>query len=99
MPETAEEISEKPEVRKELARATGEKKPGEKVRARATDKFWFITHAILIASFAVFYFLLGSKLIPLLPAHLDLARRILRGAALIVVVLAIAKSISVYALG
>jgi len=44
MPETAEEISEKPEIRKELERAAGEK-PREKVKARGTDKFWFVTHA------------------------------------------------------
>jgi hypothetical protein len=40
MPETVEKISEKPEVREELARTAGEK-PREKVKARARDKFWF----------------------------------------------------------
>jgi small-conductance mechanosensitive channel len=99
MPETAEQISEKPEVRKELARTTGEKKPTEKVKARGTDKFWFVTHALLLIGCAALYFFLGSKLMPLSPSHLDLARRLLRSAALIVIVLAIAKAISVYALG
>src|SRR6266404_8287059 len=99
MPETAQQISEKPEVRKELARTTGEKKPGEKVKARGTDKFWFVTHALLLIACAALYFFLGSKLMPLSPSHLDLARRLLRSAALIVIVLAIAKAISVYALG
>jgi hypothetical protein len=36
--ETAEEISKKPEVRKELER-TGEKEPAKKVKAATTDKF------------------------------------------------------------
>src|SRR5438067_12347729 len=36
---------------------------------------------------------------PLRPSQLDLAHRILRGAPVIVIVLAIAKAISVYALG
>jgi small-conductance mechanosensitive channel len=99
MPETAQQISEKPEVRKELARTTGEKKPGEKVKARGTDKFWFVTHALLLIGCGTLYFFLGSKLIPLSPSHLDLTRRIIRAGALIVVVLAIAKAISVYALG
>ena len=98
MPETVEEISEKPEVREELARTAG-KKPREKVKARARDKFWFVTHALLLVGCAIIYFLLGSKLIPLPQANADLARRILRGAALIVVLLAIAKTISVYGLG
>ena len=99
MPETAEQISEKPEVRKELARTTREKKPGEKVKARGTDKFWFVTHALLLIGCAAVYFLLGSMLIPLSPSHLELGRRIIRAAALIVIVIAIAKAISVYALG
>ncbi len=99
MPETAQQISEKPEVRKELARTTGEKKPGEKVKARRADKFWFVTHALLLIGCAALYFLLGSMLIPLSPSHLELGRRIIRAAALIVIVIAIAKAISVYALG
>jgi len=98
MPETVEEISEKPEVREELARTAGEK-PREKVKARARDKFWFVTHALLLVGCAIIYFLLGSKLIPLLQPDADLVRRILRGAILIVVLLAIAKTISVYGLG
>jgi hypothetical protein len=60
MPETVEEISEKPEVREELARTAGEK-PREKVKARARDKFWFVTHALLLVGCAIIYFLLGSK--------------------------------------
>ena len=99
MAETAQQISKKPEVRKELARTTREKSPGEKVKARGTDKFWFTTHALLVIGCGALYFFLGSKLIPLSPSHLDLTRRIIRAVALIVVVLAIAKAISVYALG
>jgi len=99
MPETAQQIAEKPEVRKELARTTREKKPGEKVKARGTDKFWFVTHALLLIGCAALYFFLGSMLIPLSPSHLELGRRIIRAAALIVIVIAIAKAISVYALG
>jgi len=98
MPETVEEISGKPEVREELARTAGEK-PREKVKARGTDKFWFVTHALLLVGCAVLYFLLESKLIPLPQAHVDLARRILRGVTLIVIVLAMAKAVTVYALG
>jgi small-conductance mechanosensitive channel len=98
MPETAEELAKKADVREELARTTGQK-AGEKIKAEAKDKFWFVTHTLLLVGFAVLYYLLGSKLIPLAQAHVDLARRTLRGAALIVIVLAIAKAISVYVLG
>ena len=98
MPETAEQLSKKPEVREELARTTGAK-AGGKVKAETKDKFWFVTHALLLIGCAILYFLLGSKLIPLPQAHVDLGRRIVRGTALIVLVLAIAKGISVYLIG
>ena len=94
MPETAEEISQQPEVRKELQRATGEKRH-EKVKAHGRDKLWFVTHALIVAGGAVLYLLLGSKLIPLPHPTVDIAGRILRGTALIVIVLAIAKAASV----
>jgi small-conductance mechanosensitive channel len=99
MPETAGEISEKPEVRRELERTTGKKKRREKVKARGADKFWFVTHALLLIGFAVLYLLLGSKLIPVAIPHLDLVQRVLRGAMFIVILLAMAKATSVYVLG
>jgi small-conductance mechanosensitive channel len=98
MPETAEEISQQPEVRKELQRATGEKRH-EKVKAHGKDKLWFVTHTLILAGCAVLYLLLGSKLILLPQSTVNIAGRVLRGAALIVVVLAIAKAASVYGLG
>jgi len=97
MAETAEEISRKPEIRKELQRATGEKRP-EKVKACGRDKFWFVAHALILAGCAVVYWLLSVKLIALPQAGMNIADRLLRGTALIVIVLAIARAISVYAL-
>src|SRR6266446_2065756 len=98
MPETEEEISQQPDVRKELQRATGEKRH-EKVKAHGRDKLWFVTHALILAGCVVLYLLLGPKLIPLPHPTIDIAGRVLRGAALIVIVLAIAKAASVYGLG
>jgi small-conductance mechanosensitive channel len=97
MAETAEELSKQPEVRQELARATGQKAEA-KVKAEAKDKFWFVTHALLLGGCAVLYLLIGSKVIPLLQTEADLTRRFLRGFALIVVVLATAKAVQVYAI-
>jgi small-conductance mechanosensitive channel len=97
MPETTEEISKKPEVRKELQRATGEK-ARQKVKVPGRDKFWFVTHALVLVGCAVLYFLVGSKFVPLSQPSVDITRRILRGAALIVLVLAIAKAVCVYLL-
>jgi small-conductance mechanosensitive channel len=97
MPETAEEISRRPEVRKELQRATGEK-PREKVKAQGRDRFWFVVHAIILAACAAVYWLVASKLIPLPQSMAGIVERVVRGTVLIVIVLAIARAISVYAL-
>ena len=96
--ETAEEISKKPEVRKELQR-TGEKQSGEKIKAAAADKFWFVTHALLLLGSAVVYYLITWKLIPLPQAEVELSQRLLRGFALVVIVLVLAKAVRVYAIG
>src|SRR5882724_5823313 len=98
MVETAEEISQRPEIRKELQRATGEKRP-ETVRARGRDKFWFIIQAVALLGCVAAYFLVGSKLVPLPEASAGVIVRILRGTALVVILLAIARAISIYALG
>jgi small-conductance mechanosensitive channel len=98
MPETAEAISEKPEVRKELQRATGQK-ARQTVRARGRDKFWFAAYALILATCVVLYLVLGAKVVPLPQPRVEFLRRILRGTALIVIVLATAKAASVYALG
>jgi small-conductance mechanosensitive channel len=95
MPETVAELSRKTEVREALAQTGG--KP--KVKAQATDKFWFVTHALVLLGCAAVAFLLGQKLIPLPRAQLDLLQRALRGTVLIVIVLAIAKAVSVYGIG
>ena len=98
MPETAEEVCQQADVREELARTTGQK-PAQKVKAEAKDKFWFFTHVLLILGCIVLYFVLGSTLIPLAKQQVDLARRFIHGLALIVIVLGIAKAVSVYAIG
>jgi small-conductance mechanosensitive channel len=96
MPETVEEISQQPDVRKELQRTTGKKR--QRIKARGKDKLWFIVHMLILAGCAAAYFLLESKLIPLAQGTLGIAGRVLRGVALITVVLAIARVTSVYVL-
>ncbi|HET9418778.1 MAG TPA: mechanosensitive ion channel family protein [Chthoniobacterales bacterium] len=98
MPETAEDLFKQPDVRQELARATGQKAEA-KVKAETKDKFWFVTHALLLGGCAALYFLIGSKFIPLLQAEVDLSRRLLRGFALIVIVIGTGKAVKVYAIG
>src|SRR5205823_14583767 len=91
MPETTEEISRQPEVRKELARATGEKR-GERVKARGRDKFWFVVYAVILVGCAAIYYLFTWKLIPLPQPGAGITERFLRGGALIVIMLTIARA-------
>jgi small-conductance mechanosensitive channel len=95
MPETLTELKQKEEVREALAQTGG--KP--KIKAQATDKFWFVTHTLVLLGCAAVYLLLGLNWIPLPPAQLDLLYRATRATVFIVVVLAIAKAVSVYAIG
>src|SRR4051812_44761386 len=97
MAETAEELCQQPEVRQELARATGQKAE-TKVKAESIDRFWFVLHAILLTGSAVLYLLIGSKFIPLAHRDVDLSRRLIRGFALIVIILGSAKAVKVYAI-
>jgi small-conductance mechanosensitive channel len=94
MAETAEEVSKQPDVRKELERATGQKR--QRFETDDTDKFWFVVYALILAICAVIYFLVGAKVIPLPGNVVAVGQRILRGATLITIVLAGARAIFVY---
>lgn len=98
MAETTEELRKRPEIRKELERATG-KERREKVEPHGRDRFWFVMYVAVLAVCAVVYFLIGAKLISLPATAMSVAERILRGVALITLVLIVARAISFYAIG
>jgi small-conductance mechanosensitive channel len=98
MAETTEELRKRPEIRKELERARGEARP-EKVETHGRDRFWFVIYVLVLAVCAASYFLIGARLVPLPEGGIGVTQRILRGVALITVVLAIARAISFYGIG
>ena len=98
MAETTEELRKRPEIRKELERARGEERP-EKVETHGRHRFWFVVYVVVLAGCAAGYFLIGAKLIPLPDAGIGIAQRILRGVALITLVLTVARAISFYGIG
>ena len=98
MAETTEDLRKRPEIRKELERARGEKR-NEKVEPHGRDRFWFVIYVVVLAVCAAGYFLVGARLIPLPDGGINIAQRILRGIALITVVLAVARAISFYGIG
>src|SRR5215475_10610432 len=97
MAETAEELCKRPEIRKELDRATGQKRQ-EKGETDDAGKFWFVVYAVVFIICIAVNFAVGAKLIPLSNNTVAIAQRILRGVALITCVLAIARALSVYGL-
>lgn len=95
MPESSEELAKQSDVREALDQTSGQKTP--KTAARG-DRFWFVTYLLLLVACGVLYYLLGSRFAPLPRAQLDLAHRFLRGAAMIIVVLALSGAISIYSI-
>src|SRR5262249_30205391 len=95
MAETAEELRKRPEIRKELERATGKERP-EKVESHRLSRFWFAIYALVLSLRAAVYFVIGAKLVPLANTEGFIAQRILRGVVLIAIVLCIARAISIY---
>jgi small-conductance mechanosensitive channel len=95
MPESEAEIAAQPEVRKELERTAGQ---SPQKAADPGDKFWFVTHLLLLAACAVLYALVGTRFVPLNPQQVDLAHRVLRGAGMIIILLAISSAVSIYAI-
>ena len=98
MADTTEALRKRPEIRKELERARGEKR-SQKVETEGGGKFWFVVYAVVLVICAAIFFALGAQLIPVPEAGIRIAQRILRGVALITVVLAVARAISFYAIG
>jgi hypothetical protein len=75
-----------------LSQTSGPKPSKEPVKADTKGKFWFVTHTLILVGCAVLYYLIGSKLIPVPQNTVELTRRFLRGAVLVVLILAIAKA-------
>jgi anti-sigma-K factor RskA len=60
MADTTEELRKRPEIRKELERARGEKR-SEKVETEGGAKFWFVVYAVVLAICAAIYFAVGAR--------------------------------------
>ena len=94
MPETEEEISRRPDVREELDRTV----PKRQSKSESSDKFWFVIYLVVLFGCAFLYYLAGSKFLPLPKIRVDLAHRVLRGAAIIVFLLGLSSAVSIYAI-
>ena len=53
-------------------------------------------HALLLLGCGVLYYLLASRFVPLPSPHLEVLLRLIRGSVMVIILLAVAKAVSVY---
>jgi len=91
-----EQLKEQEDVKAALKQTTGTKEAAIKPVAKMEDKLWFGTYILVLLGLLAFYYLLGSDIFPTPGKYISLVRQLLVGAILVVLVMAIAKSIRVY---
>src|SRR4026209_2287190 len=91
-----ERLKEQEDVKTALKQTTGTKEAAAKPVAQVQDKLWFGTYVLFLLGLSALQYLVGLDFFDLAPDNIELLRRLLAGALLIVLVLALAKSIRVY---
>jgi small-conductance mechanosensitive channel len=91
-----EQLKEQEDVKTALKQTPGTREAAAKPAAKMEDKLWFGTYILILLGLLAFYYLLDSNLFPALPKYVSLLQQLALGAILIVLILAIAKSIRVY---
>lgn len=89
-------LKEQEDVKTALKQTTGTKEAAPKPVAQVQDKLWFGTYVLFLLGLSALQYLVGLDFFDLAPDNVELLRRLLAGAILIVLVLALAKSIRVY---
>jgi small-conductance mechanosensitive channel len=91
-----QELKEQEDVKTALKQTTGTKETAPRPVAQVQDKLWFGTYILFLLGLGALHYLVGLDFFDLGPDNVALLRRLLTGAILIVLVLALAKSIRVY---
>src|SRR5262249_12138098 len=91
-----EQIKEQEDVKTALKQTHGTQEAAAKPVAKMEDKLWFGTYLVVLSALLAFYYFLGSDFFPNKSKYTSLLQQLTIGAILVVLVLAIAKSIQVY---
>lgn len=91
-----EQLKEQEDVKAALKQTPGTKELVPKPAPGLGDKLWFVTYVVVLLGFGVLYYSLGSELFPIDTQTLSIARRLLIGGMLFVLVGMLAKSVRVY---
>src|SRR6266498_1471379 len=91
-----QQLKEQEDIKTALKQTTGTKEAEQKPVAKLGDKLWFGTYLFVLLGLLALYYFLGSNLIPTEIIYISAVRSLLVGGMLIVLTMAIAKSIQVY---
>jgi small-conductance mechanosensitive channel len=91
-----EKLKEQEDIKTALKQTTGTKETAAKPVAQLTDKLWFSTYVLFLLGLLAINYLLNVDFFPIAAEYVSLLHSLLIGTLLIVLVLAVAKSIRVY---
>jgi small-conductance mechanosensitive channel len=91
-----EQLKEQEDIKTALKQTAGTKGTMPKPVAKASDKLWFGTYSLVQLGLLALFYLLGSDFFRGGIQYVALLRRLLVGAMIIVLVVAVAKGIQVY---
>ena len=89
-------LKEQEDVKTALKQTAGTKEIAPKPAAKLEDKLWFVTYILVLLGLLALFYLLGSDLFTAEDQYVSILRRLVVGAMLVILVVAIAKSIRVY---
>lgn len=94
-----EQLKEQEDVKVALRQTTGTKESAAKPAPELKDKLWFSTYIVAVLILLALHYLLGTNLVPAEIQYISTVRNLLVGSILIILTVAIAKSIRVYLIG
>jgi small-conductance mechanosensitive channel len=93
-----EQVKEREDVKQALKQTTATA-PQEQPKAQTKDKLWLGTHAIVLIALGVVYYLLQFRVFGFAARYVPYVQKFDKAAAVVVLILAIAKVIDVYLIG
>ena len=93
-----EQVKEREDVKQALKR-TAASESKDQPKAKTKDKVWFGTHAIILIALGVFYYLLQFRVFGFAARYVPYVQKLDKAAAVVVLLLAIAKVADVYLIG
>ena len=98
-PAEVEQVKQQEDVKRALKQTSTVKPPEEKPKAKTTDKLLIGTHAIVLLSLVVLYYILQFKVFGFAARFIPFIQKLDKTAIAIVLLLVVAKVVDVYVIG